>query len=449
MKIAVVGTGYVGLVSGVCLASKGHNVICVDKKQEIVEKIKNSIPPIYEKGLEELLKNVVKNNKLIATTDIKLALKDAEVVLIAVGTPYQGDAIDLSYIKMTAEEIGKILKESDRYMVITIKSTVIPTTTDTFVKEILEKSSGKKAGIDFGLAMNPEFLREGNAIEDFMVPDRVVIGAIDDKSFMTVKKVYETFEVPIIQTNLRTAEMIKYTSNSLLATMISFSNEIGNTCAQIGGIDVREVMNGVHLDKRLSPVINKKRITPGLLSYIEAGCGFGGSCFPKDVKAIIAFAKKQGADVSMLSEVININETQPTKVLDLLKKSYPNLKNLNIGILGLAFKPDTDDTRESPAIKVANSLIKEGANVTGYDPIVKEEFNEVIDGKISYANDIKTLINDKDAIIILTRWDDFKIINQEMIDKLMKKPIIIDGRRMLNKKDFKIGSYFGIGYSPR
>jgi len=277
MKVSVAGTGYVGLVSGVCLAELGHDVVCVDIDKDKVEKINSAIPPIYEKGLEALLKKNTASGKLTAVTDLKSAVLNSDITLIAVGTPFDGERIDLTYIKSVSEEIGKAIAEKSSYHVVVVKSTVVPGTTDDVVLPIIEKASGKKLGIDFSVGMNPEFLKEGEAIVDFMYPDRIVYGASDSKGLSSIRTLYDVFpDVTKLETDNRTAEMIKYTANSLLATMISFSNEIANLCA-ITGVDVTQVTKGVHLDKRLSPILEDgTRITPSITTYIEAGCGFGG-----------------------------------------------------------------------------------------------------------------------------------------------------------------------------
>ena len=275
MKVSVAGTGYVGLVSGVCLAEKGHQVICIDIDETKVDKINSGIPPIYEEGLEELLKKNV-GSTLKATTNLRQAVLDSDLSLIAVGTPFDGEEIDLKYIKIVARQIGEVLKEKDTFHTVVVKSTVVPGTTDEVVLPILEEASGKKAGVDFGVGMNPEFLKEGEAIKDFMAPDRIVFGGLEEKSIQALEELYAVFDgVDKLATNCRTAEMIKYTANSLLATMISFSNEIANLCTAVGGIDVTEVTRGVHLDKRLTPILEDgTRIVPSFTTYIEAGCGF-------------------------------------------------------------------------------------------------------------------------------------------------------------------------------
>lgn len=444
MKVSVIGTGYVGLVSGVCLAEKGHDVICVDVDKEKIEKINNGIPPIYERDLEALLRKNI-NLNLRADTNLFKAVMDTDISLIAVGTPFDGDRIDLSFIEMVSDDIGKTLKEKKDYHMIVIKSTVVPGTTDEVIIPILEKVSGKKAGKDFGVGMNPEFLREGEAVQDFMFPDRIVMGALDKKGLGFLEELYRPFNnVDKLKTNNKTAEMIKYTSNSLLATLISFSNEIANLCAEIDGIDVVDVMNGVHMDKRLSPIMpNGQRITPQITTFIESGCGFGGSCFPKDVKALIAHGKQKGRPMRLLDAVIRINQDQPLQILRILKKHFPSLKGIRIAILGLAFKPGTDDMRESPAIPVVKELLSKGAEINAYDPAASTEAQKIfLDHQIQYCETLEQTIENVQAVVLLTRWDEFSKI-PSLLDKLETPPLFVDGRRMLDKS--LIARYEGIG----
>ncbi|MCP4713363.1 MAG: UDP-glucose/GDP-mannose dehydrogenase family protein [Planctomycetes bacterium] len=444
MKVSVIGTGYVGLVSGVCLAEKGHRVICVDIDQEKVDLINKAIPPIYEEGLEELLKKNVHLN-LEATTDLRPTILETDLSLIAVGTPFAGDEIDLRYIKEVAYQIGQVLRDKSGYHMVVVKSTVVPGTTDDVVRPLLEEASGKKAGLDFGVGMNPEFLREGKAIEDFMFPDRIVLGGMDDTSIEALEELYRVFEgVDKLKTSPKTAEMIKYAANSLLATMISFSNEIANLCTTLGSIDVVEVMQGVHLDKRLSPILpTGERIVPAFTTYIEAGCGFGGSCFPKDVKALIAHGKKVGRPMQLLDAVIQINEQQPQQVLSLLKKHFSSLKGVRIAILGLAFKPGTDDMRESPAIPVVQELIAQEAEIKTYDPVAKHEAQKLFGNhQVVYCDDLAQTLQDAQAVVLLTRWEEFKRL-PELLGHLEPQPLFIDGRRMLDKNS--IIRYDGIG----
>ncbi len=452
MKISIIGTGYVGLVTGVCLASKGHDVICVDQKQEVIDKINNLITPIYESGLEELMIKVIKTGKLVATTDLKSSVMNSEISIIAVGTPFGNDKIDLRHIEKSAWEIGSILMDKEHYHVVCVKSTVIPTTTDTLVKNVLESASGKKAG-DFGLTMNPEFLREGKAVEDFMYPDRIVIGAYDNRSFETMKHVYEGFfDAPIINVNLRTAEMIKYTANALLATLISFANEIGSICEKTKDIDVKEVMESVTLDKRFNPRINNQLVNPEMINYLKAGCGFGGSCFPKDVKALISYSKWAGYVPQIIDATIRVNKEQPLKMINRLEEILRTLKGKKVAILGLAFKPDTDDVRESPSIAIINSLLEKGALVYGIDPIANQNMQKIIpeDRKsVWYSTDYKEALKDADAAILVTSWAEFIDIPTQDFSQLMKTLVVVDGRRVLNKKGLEdVGvMYIGVGLS--
>lgn len=447
MRVSMIGTGYVGIVSGTCLAEKGIYITCVDKDKEKVKKINNCIPPIFENGLNDLLEKNIINKHLFADTNLKKAVIESEISIIAVGTPFDGEKIDLSQIRKSAEEIGAALKEKNAYHVIIVKSTVTPGTTDEVVLPILEKYSGKKAGIDFGVGMNPEFLREGCAVNDFMSPDRIIIGGIDNKTINKILELYKVFSgTDILTTNNKTAEMIKYTANSLLATLISFANEIANICTITQNVDIKEVMSGVHLDKRLNPILpGNNRVNPDFLKYLEAGCGFGGSCFPKDIKALISYSEEQGENPKLLKSVIEINQKQPYKLIQLLNKHYKSFKNLHVAILGLAFKPDTDDIRESPAIPVAKLLLKEGAYIKAYDPVAKEEAKKILgNDNIEYTESLEETLLGVDAVILVTRWDQFKNLNR-LISNEKCQPLIIDGRRILNKNDYK--KYEGIGLS--
>lgn len=446
MKISVVGTGYVGLVSGVCLADKGHDVICVDNDVDKVNQINAGKSPIHEAGLDELLQKNI-GDRLKATTDLKAAVENTDVSLIAVGTPFDGNEIDLSYIRQVSADIGDALKTKAGYHVVIVKSTVVPGTTDTVVLPILEKHSGKKAGEGFGVGMNPEFLREGVAIPDFMYPDRIVVGGIDERSQDVLAEMYAPFTgVDVVKTNTKTAEMIKYTSNSLLATLISFSNEIGNLCAAVGDVDALDVMKGVHLDKRVSPILeNGERVTPALTTYLEAGCGFGGSCFPKDVKALISHGKREGQSMSLLTSVIDVNREQPREVLDRLYKHFENVEGTRVAVMGLAFKPGTDDMRESPAIPVVKELIARKANVKAYDPVAEEEAKKIFPGGgITYCASVEDTLDQADAVLILTRWSEFSQL-PEVLNRMNINPLVVDGRRMLSKDS--VEHYEGIGIS--
>jgi UDPglucose 6-dehydrogenase/GDP-mannose 6-dehydrogenase len=444
MKVSVIGTGYVGLVSGTCLAELGHEVTCVDVDEDKVDRINRAITPIHERGLSELLRTNI-GKRLRATTDLCRAIGDTDISLLAVGTPFDGQQIDLSYVQEVSRQIGAALRAKSSYHVVTVKSTVVPGTTDEVVLPILERESGKVAGVDFGVGMNPEFLREGEAIEDFMNPDRIVLGGLDDRTHAMLKELYSPFAgVDILTTSNKTAEMIKYASNSLLATLISFSNEIANLCSDIGDVDVVDVLRGVHLDRRVSPLLpNGKRVRPGITSYLEAGCGFGGSCFPKDVKALIAHGEKFGRDMRLLKAVIQTNEAQPKQLLALLGKHFTTLEGVRVAVLGLAFKPGTDDIRESPSLTVIRRLMAQGADIRAYDPIASEEAQKILgmDG-VTYCEDLGQAVGSAQAILLLTRWEEFQQL-PDLIGKMHPQPLVVDGRRMLGKTT--VDRYEGIG----
>jgi UDPglucose 6-dehydrogenase len=444
MRVSIIGTGYVGLVSGVCLAAKGHDVVCVDVDRSKVDRINRGEPPIHEDGLEALLRSTL-DKRFRATTDLREAVLSADVTLIAVGTPFDGDEIDLSYIREASRQIGEVLADKDGFPVVLVKSTVVPGTTDEVVVPLLEKSSGKQAGRDFGVGMNPEFLREGVAIADFMEPDRIVLGGMNDRTLDILEALYAPFEgVDKVRTNPRTAETIKYAANALLATMISYSNEIGNLCASLEDVDSTEVMRGVHLDRRLSPLQpDGRRITPAFTTYLEAGCGFGGSCFPKDVKALIAYGKKLGNPMRVLDAVIEVNAHQPAKVLERLRRHFPDLEGLRVSVLGLAFKPGTDDMRESPSVPVVTELLSLGARVKAFDPIAQPEAERLFGTtRLDYAQTLDAAVTDVDAVILLTRWPEFSRL-PELFAAMKQEPLLIDGRRMLDKRQFR--RYEGIG----
>jgi UDPglucose 6-dehydrogenase len=444
LRVAVIGAGYVGLVSGACLAEKGHQVTCVDVDAAKVAMINRAEPPIHEHGLRELLQGNVPQ-RLCATTDLRRAVLDADVSIIAVGTPYDGARIDLSFVRQAASEIGSVLREKPDYHVVIVKSTVVPGTTDEVVGAALEGASGKQAGRDFGLGMSPEFLREGNAVEDFLHPDRIVIGGRDPRTVGRIAELFAPFgNVDLVRTSNRTAEMIKYASNSLLATLISFSNEIGNLCAAVGELDATEVMRGVHLDRRFSPLLaDGTRIVPGFTSYLEAGCGFGGSCFPKDVRSLIAHGTEAGVPMRILDAVVSVNERQPQQMLRLLKKHCPDFAGLRVAVLGLAFKPGTADVRESPALPLISALRAGGATVLGYDPVAQQEARSILGTeRIVYCRRLEDAVQTADAILLITAWEEFHQL-PALIASRTNPPVVVDGRRMLDKH--LIARYEGIG----
>lgn len=421
MEISIIGTGYVGLVTGIGLAELENKVIFVDIDKNKVNSINSAEPPVYERGLKELMQR--NKGRYYAATDYYEAIMNSEITFICVGTPSKEDeSIDLRYIESASKGVGETLANKDGFHVVVVKSTVIPGTTEEVVKPIIEKESGKKAFEDFGLAMNPEFLREGNAVEDFFNPDRIVIGVKDEKTKSILDELYKQFNCPKLFTDIKTAEMIKYTSNAFLATKISFANEIGNICKKLG-IDVYKVFEGVGLDHRINP------------AYFRAGIGFGGSCFPKDVKALIRKAEELGEEPKILKAVIEVNEKQPLKMIELLKKHIPNLRDREIGILGLAFKPDTDDVRESRATPIVKALLREGANIIAYDPKAMNNFAKIFP-QIEYAKSAQEVIDKSDAVLIVTEWKEFEELDYE-------GKIVIDGRR-IEKARKKVKIYEGV-----
>jgi UDPglucose 6-dehydrogenase len=419
MKVAVIGSGYVGTVTAACFAEIGHEVVCVDIDRKKTDQINSGIPPIYEEGLENLLQKYA-GKRLIATSDYEFAIGETDVSFICVGTPSAEDGgIDLSIVHKAAASIGAVLAKRKEYHVVVVKSTVVPETTEKFVLPVLEKESGKKAGKDFGVAMNPEFLREGKAVHDFMHPDKIVVGAIDKRSGELVAELYRDFECEITHTNPSTAEMIKYANNSLLATKISFANEIGNICKKLG-IDTYEVMKAVGKDFRISPL------------FLNSGVGFGGSCFPKDVKALIGKAKTIGYSPILLESVIAVNEKQPLQMVEILRRKIGELSGKKIAVLGLAFKNDTDDVRESRAVHVIAELLRLGAKVTAYDPMAIENMKSIFP-TIEYVPKAEDALKDADACLVMTEWDEFRQLDSEF--KNMKEKIVIDGRRVIKAKN--------------
>jgi UDPglucose 6-dehydrogenase len=442
--VSIIGTGYVGLVTGVCLADKGIRVRCVDVNPEIVRKVSRGIIPFYEAGLSDLLeKNLDKNFSI--SGDLGEGVLESSISLITVGTPYRRGSADLKYVRESSKAIGIALREANEYKVVLVKSTVPPGTTDEVVTPIVERYSRKKAGADFGVGMNPEFLREGCAVNDFMKPDRIVIGGMDSRTVGAAAQLYSAFEpCDIINTNNRTAEMIKYASNCFFSTLISFSNEIGNICASMKDVDVTDVLSAVHLDQRLNPIDQRgERMNPGITNYLSAGCGFGGSCFPKDLSSIIAHSNRLGYHPSLLASVAAINKRQPRKLLDLLKQHYSSFKGITVAVLGLSFKPGTDDIRESPAIALINALTASGARVNAYDPVANDSARRVLGkNRIRYFKSMAEAVDGVDAILVVTRWEEFHHL-PSLLDKIQQTPLVIDGRRMLPKDGF--AQYEGIG----
>lgn len=428
-RISIVGTGYVGLSTGVGFALKGFQVTASTHDAQKAALVNRGVSPFYEPNLEENLKEVVKKGNLRCVVGRNEAILSTNITFVAVGTPSRtaGD-IDLRYIQSSAKEIGEALKRKTAYHLVVVKSTVVPGTTESVVKSSIEDHSGKRCGADFGLCMNPEFLREGSALRDTLNPDRIIIGEYDRESGQILEALYRDFcgdkTPPIIRTKLQTAELIKYANNAFLATKISFINTIANICQRIPGADIDTVAKAIGLDERISPL------------FLNAGLGYGGSCFPKDVRALIAHSRNLGYCPELLSAVDNVNINQPSRAVELAKTLLGSLKGRQIAILGLSFKPNTDDMREAVSIKLVNKLLKEGANITAYDPITIPNAKDVFRNKIKYARSAVECLRNADCCILVTEWEEFKKLKPEDFSKNMKQPNLIDGRRLYDPKQF-------------
>ena len=429
MNIAIVGTGYVGLVSGTCFADTGANVTCIDVDEKKIERLNNGDIPIYEPGLDELVVKNVKAGRLKFSSDLASVLNDQEIVFSAVGTPPDEDgSADLKYVLQVAKTIGENL---NRYLVVVTKSTV-PVGTARKVRETIQAELDKR-GVDipFDVASNPEFLKEGNAIKDFMSPDRVVVGVESEKAKKTLTKLYKPFLINnfrVIFMDIPSAEMTKYAANSMLATRISFMNDIANLCELVGA-DVNMVRQGIGADTR----IGRK--------FLYAGCGYGGSCFPKDVKALIKTADKAGYSMEVLKAVERVNERQKHVLFEKLVKAYDgadNPKGKTIALWGLSFKPETDDMRESTALVIIDSLLKAGCNIRAYDPVAMDECKRRLpDAPITYCRDMYDAVLDADAMLLLTEWKEFRLPTWAVIRKEMVRPLVIDGRNIFDIEELE------------
>ncbi len=432
MHIAIIGTGYVGLVTGACFAEFGVFVICVDKDEEKIHKLKKGIIPFYEPGLEDLVKRNIKEGRLKFTTSIKEAVEESLVIFIAVGTPPRGDgSANLEYVEEVAKQIAENMNS---YKVIVTKSTV-PVGTGFKIKEIIIKNLKKP--VNFDIVSNPEFLREGSAVEDFMRPNRVVIGAESEQAIAIMKDLYRPLyllETPFVITNITTSELIKYATNSFLATKISFINEISNLCELVGA-NVNVVAKALGLDGRIGP------------KFLHAGIGFGGSCLPKDTRALIKLAEEKGLSMSIVKAAIEVNEKQKErltqKIIDVFNG---NLKDKKIGILGLSFKPNTDDIREAPSLFIIKRLLQEGAKIKAYDPIAMDN-TKLLFPQIVYCKDSYDLAKDCNAIVIVTEWNQFRNLDLIELKKLMKDLFFFDFRNIYEPEKMRnLGfKYFSVG----
>lgn len=426
-NIAIIGTGYVGLVTGTCLAELGNKVICVDINRNRIEDLKKGAVPFYEPGLEKLIKKNIKKQRLFFETDLATAIPQSEIIFITVGTPsLENGEANLSYVEKAAEDVGKNLK---KYAVVVIKSTVPPKTCRR-IREVIKKYSDAP----FDLVSNPEFLREGSAVLDFMKPDRIIIGAESEKAKKIIKELYSPLKSPLIYTNFESSEMIKYASNAFLATKISFINEIANVCELIGA-DVEEIAKGMGLDPRIGS------------QFLKAGLGYGGSCFPKDVHALHQSAGINGYDFCLLKSVIEVNNNQRKLIVKKMEKMLGGLKNKTVAVWGLAFKANTDDIRESASVEIIELLLGMGAKVKAYDPIANKNAKKTLSEKIIFCDNSYKAIAGSDVLLIATDWDEFKKADLLKVKKLLKHPNIIDGKNIYNPaKMKKMGfNYISVG----
>ena len=433
MKITIIGSGYVGLVTGACFAEVGINVICVDLDRTKIENLKKGLIPIYEPGLEEMISRNMKKGRLMFTTDSTAAIKDSEVVFISVGTPPDEDgSADLKHVISVARDCGKYI---DNYTLVVTKSTVPVGTSLKVKKAINEELSKRNIQVDFDVASNPEFLKEGAAINDFLKPDRIVLGTESVKAETLLSSLYHPFILnghPLIFMDIISAEMTKYAANSLLATKISFINDIANLCELVGA-DINNVRKGIGTDTRIG---NK---------FIYPGIGYGGSCFPKDVKALIRTASQNNYNLQVLKAVESVNNSQKLVLFNKIKTYFDgDLKNKTVAIWGLSFKPKTDDMREAPSLEIIKQLLKEGANVKAYDPVAIEEAKHYFGESIIYCQDQYETLIDSDCLAVLTEWPEFRIPNFKIVLKLLNNPVIFDGRNIYNKMEMK---KYGFNYN--
>jgi UDPglucose 6-dehydrogenase/GDP-mannose 6-dehydrogenase len=449
VRVAIVGTGYVGLVTGACLAETGHEVTCVDSDPGRVAEVNAARSPIHEHGLDELLERHA-GRRLTATTDLREAVLAADASLVAVGTPTVADRIDLTAIRSAVREIGEALADHPRYHVVGIKSTVLPGTTDDVVRPLLEEASGRVAGAAFGVGANPEFLTEGQAVHDFMAPDRVVLGGIDARTRQTLDRLYDGFPAaPRVRTTNTTAELIKYASNALLATLISFSNELANLATAVGGVDVKDVTDALHSSQYLTVELpDGSRRTAPIAAFLEAGCGFGGSCLPKDARALATQGRDLGAPLQVLEAVLDVNSTRPEELVRLLRRHHPSLAGRRVGVLGLAFKPGTDDVRESPAIPLVHRLLQEGAAVRVHDPAAGGLVDQVFpDEDVTRAATLEEAVDGADAVVLVTEWPEFAGLDLTALAGAMRGDLLVDGRNLYDPAAVRAAGlvYEGIG----
>ena len=432
MNICVVGTGYVGLVTGAVFADLGNDVVCVDNDRAKIQSLGAGRMPIYEPGLEEMVTRNTEDGRLAFTTDLASSVRQSDVIFIAVGTPPKDSGeTDLSQVEAVAAEIGRAM---DRYKVVVNKSTV-PVGTGEFVREVITRH--QPAPIDFDVVSNPEFLREGSAIEDTLRPDRIVIGAPTQQVAMTLVELYAPLERPMIITDLPSAEVIKYASNAFLAVKISFINAIANVC-ETAGADVSQVMKGMGLDSRIG------------LAFLQPGLGYGGSCFPKDVDSLIHTAAQFGYDFKLLKSVVEINRERAAHLAGMMEKALAPMDDKTVAVLGLAFKPNTDDMREAKSLEVIRLLHAAGARIRAYDPVAMGNARPLVPGSVVFSHSAYDAAEGADAIVLLTEWNEFKFLNLERLRRLLRRPLIFDGRNLYEPERMRrLGfEYYSIGRKP-
>jgi len=427
--VSFFGLGYVGLTTAVCFASRGFKVLCFDVDEGKVKAVNSGRASFYEPMLEELLRKTIDGGLLRATVNPVESVLNSGVTFVTVGTPSREDgSIDLKYVEEASRMIGEALHHKDEWHLLVVKSTVTPTASERVVKRIIEEKSGKHCGPDFGLCVNPEFLREGNAVEDTFKPDRIVIGGSDKRSGDMLEELYKKFYgeniPPIIRTTPVNAELIKYANNAFLATKISFINTIANLCQKLPGADVEAIAEGIGLDRRIGSL------------FLKAGIGWGGSCFLKDLKALLNFSLKNEVELPVVEATLRVNETQPYKIVELAKEVVGSLENRRISVLGLSFKPGTDDMRYAVSVKVVSRLLGEGAKVFAYDPNAMSNARKIFGESVEYADSIEECLKGSECALIVTEWNEFKNLKPEDFTRLMKIPAVVDGRRIYNPETY-------------
>ncbi len=432
MNICVVGTGYVGLVTGAVFADLGNDVVCIDNQPDKISDLQAGRMPIYEPGLEEMVARNVTDGRLAFTTDLTAAVRRSVIVFVTVGTPPKdGGQTDLGAVEAVAGEIGRAM---ERYTVIVNKSTV-PVGTGEFVRHVIERH--QKTPVPFDVVSNPEFLREGSAIEDTLRPDRIVIGAPNQQVAMTLLELYAPLERPMIITDVPSAEMIKYASNAFLATKISFANAIANIC-ELAGADVSQVVKGVGLDARVGP------------AFLQAGLGYGGSCFPKDTDSLVHTAASLGYEFSLLRAVVEINRERAAHFVEMVRKALAPLDDRIIGVLGVAFKPNTDDMREAKSIEVVEGLVEAGMTIRVYDPVAMDNARKILPPAVVFCDSPYAAADGADGVALITEWNEFKFMNLERLRGVMRRPVVFDGRNLWDPERMRrLGfEYYSIGRKP-